>query len=118
MLNNTTAIAEAWARLGHKFDSMYARRAFVHWHVGEGIHLIPRVKVVNRNRGSHRKHVMAGCSTGLFWHTNLTVLPDVTFSFIENFYTTNCRVQSTSQKAYKFFIEAYIHDFEGGRYLK
>ena len=31
MLANTTAIAEAWARLDHKFDLMYAKRAFVHW---------------------------------------------------------------------------------------
>lgn len=31
MLSNTTAIAEAWARLNHKFDLMYAKRAFVHW---------------------------------------------------------------------------------------
>uniref|UniRef100_A0A8C0WEQ0 Tubulin alpha chain n=1 Tax=Castor canadensis TaxID=51338 RepID=A0A8C0WEQ0_CASCN len=37
MLSNTTAIAEAWARLDHKFDLMYAKRAFVHWHVGEGM---------------------------------------------------------------------------------
>ena len=31
MLSNTTAIAEAWSRLNHKFDLMYAKRAFVHW---------------------------------------------------------------------------------------
>ena len=31
MLSNTTAISEAWARLDHKFDLMYAKRAFVHW---------------------------------------------------------------------------------------
>uniref|UniRef100_A0A8I6AF82 Tubulin alpha chain n=1 Tax=Rattus norvegicus TaxID=10116 RepID=A0A8I6AF82_RAT len=37
MLRNTTAIAEAWARLDHKFDPMYAKRAFVHWYVGEGM---------------------------------------------------------------------------------
>uniref|UniRef100_A0A8C1KNK0 Tubulin alpha chain n=2 Tax=Bilateria TaxID=33213 RepID=A0A8C1KNK0_CYPCA len=37
MLTNTTAIAEAWARLDHKFDLMYAKRAFVHWYVGEGM---------------------------------------------------------------------------------
>jgi tubulin alpha len=56
MLSNTTAIAgrrklsmaktatllmieflEAWARLDHKFDMMYAKRAFVHWYVGEGM---------------------------------------------------------------------------------
>eukprot|EP00999_Lentomonas_sp_LEN2_P002602 NODE_482_length_1455_cov_95.796687_g449_i0.p1 GENE.NODE_482_length_1455_cov_95.796687_g449_i0~~NODE_482_length_1455_cov_95.796687_g449_i0.p1 ORF type:complete len:456 (-),score=155.69 NODE_482_length_1455_cov_95.796687_g449_i0:87-1331(-) len=37
MLSNTTAIAEAWARLDHKFDLMYFKRAFVHWYVGEGM---------------------------------------------------------------------------------
>lgn len=37
MLSNTTAIAEAWCRLNHKFDLMYAKRAFVHWYVGEGM---------------------------------------------------------------------------------
>lgn len=28
---------QAWARLDHKFDLMYAKRAFVHWYVGEGM---------------------------------------------------------------------------------
>ncbi|KAB7505601.1 Tubulin alpha-3 chain [Armadillidium nasatum] len=37
LLSNTTAIAEAWQRLNHKFDLMYAKRAFVHWFVGEGM---------------------------------------------------------------------------------
>jgi tubulin alpha len=37
MLSNTTAIVEAWSRLNHKFDLMYAKRAFVHWYVGEGM---------------------------------------------------------------------------------
>ncbi|KAA0189987.1 Tubulin alpha chain [Fasciolopsis buskii] len=37
MLSNTTAIAEAWVRLDRKFDLMYAKRAFVHWYVGEGM---------------------------------------------------------------------------------
>ncbi|XP_004846696.1 tubulin alpha-1C chain-like isoform X2 [Heterocephalus glaber] len=36
-LSNTTAIAEAWARLDYKFDLMFAKRAFVHWYVGEGM---------------------------------------------------------------------------------
>ncbi|CAF1637692.1 unnamed protein product, partial [Adineta ricciae] len=30
-------IAEAWARLDHKFDLLYAKRAFVHHYVGEGM---------------------------------------------------------------------------------
>lgn len=30
-LVNTTAINEAWMRLDHKFDLMYAKRAFIHW---------------------------------------------------------------------------------------
>jgi tubulin alpha len=37
MLSNTTAIREAWIRLNHKFDLMFAKRAFVHWYVGEGM---------------------------------------------------------------------------------
>ncbi|XP_076445472.1 tubulin alpha-1 chain-like isoform X2 [Babylonia areolata] len=37
MLTNTTAIREAWARLDHKFDLMFSKRAFVHWYVGEGM---------------------------------------------------------------------------------
>ncbi|RKP27823.1 Tubulin, alpha 4 like-protein [Syncephalis pseudoplumigaleata] len=37
MLANTTAIADAWSRVNHKFDLMYAKRAFVHWYVGEGM---------------------------------------------------------------------------------
>ena len=37
MLSNTTAIAEAWDHLDHKFDLMYAKQAFVHWYVGEGM---------------------------------------------------------------------------------
>lgn len=31
MLSNTTAMASLWARLDHKFDLMYRKRAFVHW---------------------------------------------------------------------------------------
>eukprot|EP00095_Tigriopus_kingsejongensis_P006234 maker-scaffold301_size216225-snap-gene-1.19 protein:Tk06234 transcript:maker-scaffold301_size216225-snap-gene-1.19-mRNA-1 annotation:"protein tba-9" len=37
ILSNTTAIRDAWASLDHKFDLMYAKRAFVHWYVGEGM---------------------------------------------------------------------------------
>ncbi|EPY75602.1 protein disulfide-isomerase A6 [Camelus ferus] len=36
MLSNSTATAEAWARLDHKSDLVCAKRAFVHWYVGEG----------------------------------------------------------------------------------
>ena len=37
MMSNTTAIAELYSRIDHKFDLMYAKRAFVHWYVGEGM---------------------------------------------------------------------------------
>jgi len=37
MLSNSTAIGEVFNRLDHKFDLMYAKRAFVHWYVGEGM---------------------------------------------------------------------------------
>jgi len=37
MMSNSTAIAELFARIDHKFDLMYSKRAFVHWYVGEGM---------------------------------------------------------------------------------
>jgi tubulin alpha len=37
MLASTTAIVQAWAQIDHKFDMMFAKRAFVHWYVGEGM---------------------------------------------------------------------------------
>jgi tubulin alpha len=37
MISNTSAIAECLSRIDHKFDLMYAKRAFVHWYVGEGM---------------------------------------------------------------------------------
>lgn len=37
MISNTTSVAEVFSRLDHKFDLMYAKRAFVHWYVGEGM---------------------------------------------------------------------------------
>ncbi|XP_015256022.1 PREDICTED: tubulin alpha chain-like isoform X2 [Cyprinodon variegatus] len=37
LLSNTTAIRETWARLAYKFDLMFAKRAFVHWYVAEGM---------------------------------------------------------------------------------
>ena len=36
MIANSTAMAEVFSRLDHKFDLMYAKRAFVHWYVGQG----------------------------------------------------------------------------------
>ena len=37
LLSNSTAISDTWERLGSKFDVMFAKRAFVHWYVGEGM---------------------------------------------------------------------------------
>jgi len=37
MISNSSAIAEVFARIDRKFDLMYAKRAFVHWYVGEGM---------------------------------------------------------------------------------
>jgi len=37
MISNTTAIGDVFSRLDKKFDLMYAKRAFVHWYVGEGM---------------------------------------------------------------------------------
>lgn len=37
MLSNTITMAEACLCPDHKLDLMYAKRAFVHWYVGEGM---------------------------------------------------------------------------------
>ncbi|KAF6150906.1 hypothetical protein GIB67_000072 [Kingdonia uniflora] len=37
MISNSTSIAEVFSRIDHKFDLMYAKCAFVHWYVGEGM---------------------------------------------------------------------------------
>jgi len=36
-LGNSTSTAEIFSRMDHKFDLLYAKRAFVHWFVGEGM---------------------------------------------------------------------------------
>jgi tubulin alpha len=37
MISNSTAIAEVWSRTDKNFDLMFAKRAFVHWYVSEGM---------------------------------------------------------------------------------
>ncbi|KAM3343511.1 hypothetical protein P3S68_025600 [Capsicum galapagoense] len=37
MISNSISVAEVFSRIDHKFDLMYAKRAFVHWYVGEGM---------------------------------------------------------------------------------
>jgi tubulin alpha len=37
MISNSTAIAEVFSRIDHKFDLMYSMRAFICWYVGEGM---------------------------------------------------------------------------------
>ncbi|KAF3436869.1 hypothetical protein FNV43_RR19622 [Rhamnella rubrinervis] len=33
----TIHVAEVFSKIDHKFDLMYAKRAFVHWYAGEGM---------------------------------------------------------------------------------
>lgn len=35
-IGNTTAIQELFRRISEQFDSMYKRKAFLHWYMGEG----------------------------------------------------------------------------------
>ncbi|RHN73637.1 putative tubulin [Medicago truncatula] len=37
MISNSTSVAQVFSRIDHKFDLMYAKRAFVHWYVCEGM---------------------------------------------------------------------------------
>lgn len=36
-ISNSSAISDVLVRINHKFDMMFAKRAFVHWYVGEGM---------------------------------------------------------------------------------
>jgi len=37
MISNSTAISDVFEKINYKFDLMFAKRAFVHWYVGEGM---------------------------------------------------------------------------------
>ena len=37
LLSNSSSMGGIFGKIGHKFDVMYAKRAFVHWYVGEGL---------------------------------------------------------------------------------
>ena len=36
-VGNSTAIQEAWRRVGDQFTVMFRRKAFLHWYTGEGM---------------------------------------------------------------------------------
>merc|ERR1711918_159251 len=72
MISNSTAIAEVMSRIDHKFDLMYAKRAFVHWYVGEGMGRVSsprRARIWRRWRrirgGRHRDRRGRGRGGGL-----------------------------------------------------
>ena len=48
-----------------------------------------------------------------FWHKNITKIPKVTNSFVEDFAEKNLPIKATVTRGYKFFHEEYIHDIEG-----
>ncbi|GFP80252.1 tubulin alpha chain [Phtheirospermum japonicum] len=37
MISNSTSVVEVFSRIDDKFNLMYAKRAFVHWYIGEGM---------------------------------------------------------------------------------
>merc|ERR1719313_1873182 len=60
MISNSTAIAEVFSRIYHKFDLMYAKRAFVHWYVGEGMDKVSSLmpeKILQPSRRITKKSV-------------------------------------------------------------
>jgi tubulin beta len=39
-IGNTTAFRELFTRVDNQFSKMYARRAFIHWYVNEGLETV------------------------------------------------------------------------------
>lgn len=63
MIGNTTAISESWARLNYKFDLMFAKRAYVHWYLGEGMEEIEFAEARTDMAGLERDYEEAGKDT-------------------------------------------------------
>jgi hypothetical protein len=52
------------------------------------------------------------------WHTLLSVLPTLSGDSVDNFVKQQCVAKETSLRGYKFFVESYIHDVQGMRWLR
>ena len=50
------------------------------------------------------------------WHKNLSILPVLPAGFIESFVEQQKTVAVTSERGYKFFLEGFVHDFEGKKW--
>lgn len=70
MLASTTAIAQAWATIDHKFDMMFSKQAFLHWYLNEGLDVMDFVEARENLAALEMDYMEAGMNTTEIEATN------------------------------------------------
>lgn len=62
-----------------------------------------------------QRPVVPESSSTDFWSSSLDLLPKIAMKDVEAFVNVNKSPKSGLTKGYKFFVEGFIHEFQGSR---